>query len=92
MIKYTLNLEHVTPLSRMQVEHLAQLAGSFFSRVILEHKNRTINGKSMLGLLSMGRTGIRIVISCVRAAAGHIIGENTFPPCPKGWRKADACG
>lgn len=57
MIKYTLNLEHVTPLSRMQVEHLAQLAGSFFSRVILEHKNRTINGKSMLGLLSMGRTG-----------------------------------
>lgn len=57
MIKYTLNLKNVTPLNRMQIEHLANLAGNFSSRIIFEHKNRVINGKSMLGLLSMGVTG-----------------------------------
>lgn len=57
MIKYTLDLFGVTPLSRMQIEHLVHLAGKFSSRILLEHKNRTINGKSMLGLLSMGMTG-----------------------------------
>ena len=57
MIKYNLNLKNITPLNRMQIEHLANLAGSFSSRIIFEHKNRVINGKSMLGLLSMGVTG-----------------------------------
>lgn len=57
MIKHILNLNHVTPFNRMQIEHLANLAGHFSSRIIFEHKNRVINGKSMLGLLSMGMTG-----------------------------------
>lgn len=57
MIKHQLDLSGVTPLSRMQIEHLVHLAGKFASRILLEHKNRTINGKSMLGLLSMGVTG-----------------------------------
>ena len=57
MIKHTLDLSSITPLSRMQIEHLVHLAGKFSSRILLEHRNRTINGKSMLGLLSMGVTG-----------------------------------
>ena len=57
MIKYVMDLSAVTPLNRMQIEHLVNLAGRFSSRILFEHKNRTINGKSMLGLLSMGLTG-----------------------------------
>jgi len=47
----------MTPMSRTQIEHLADLAARFSSRILLEHKNRIINGKSMLGLLSLGDTG-----------------------------------
>jgi len=57
MIKYVMDLSAVTPLNRMQIEYLVHLAGRFSSRILFEHKNRTINGKSMLGLLSMGVTG-----------------------------------
>lgn len=57
MIKQVMDLSGVTPLNRMQIEHLVHLAGKFSSRVLFEHRNRTINGKSMLGLLSMGATG-----------------------------------
>ena len=57
MIKQILDLSQITPLNRMQIEHLVHLAERFSSRIIFEHKNRTINGKSMLGLLSMGVTG-----------------------------------
>lgn len=41
----------------MQVEYFVRVASRFSSRIILEHKNRIINGKSMLGLLSLGATG-----------------------------------
>ena len=57
MIKQTLDLSGVTPLNRTQIEHLVHIAGGFNSRIIFEHKSRTINGKSMLGILSMGVTG-----------------------------------
>lgn len=57
MIRQTLDLSRVTPLNRKQIEHLAELAGDFSSRIIFEHRNRTINGKSILGLLSLGVTG-----------------------------------
>lgn len=57
MIKHELNLSGITPFNRMQIEHLVHLAGKFTSRILFEHNNRTINGKSMLGLLSMGVTG-----------------------------------
>lgn len=61
MIKYLLNLEKVTPLNRKQIEYLVQMAGKFSSRILLIHQCRTINGKSMLGLLSLGATGIEPV-------------------------------
>ncbi len=56
MIKQTLDLSGVTPLNRTQIEHLVHIAGEFASRIIFEHRSRTINGKSMLGILSMGVT------------------------------------
>lgn len=57
MVRLTLDLTGVTPLTRMQTEHLADLAGRFSSRILFEHRSRIINGKSMLGLLSLGDTG-----------------------------------
>jgi len=65
MIKHEMDLSGVTPLNRVQIEHLVHLAGKFTSRILLEHKNRTINGKSMLGLLSMGMTGKEPVVLIV---------------------------
>ena len=40
----------------MQIEHLVQVASRFACRVTYEYNNRSINGKSMLGLLSLGVT------------------------------------
>ena len=57
MIKQTLDLSGLVPLNRMQIEHLVYLAGRFTSQVLFECGSRTINGKSMLGLLSMGMAG-----------------------------------
>ena len=65
MISYTLDLHQVTPLTRLQIEHLAHLAGGFESRILFEHNNRVINGKSMLGLLSLGVTGHDRVVMTV---------------------------
>lgn len=56
MVRLTLDLTGVTPMTRMQTEHLADLAARFSSRILFEHRSRIINGKSMLGLLSLGDT------------------------------------
>ena len=57
MIKQTLDLSGVTPLNRTQIEHVVHTAGEFASRIIFEHRSRTINGKSMLGI----RATVRLV-------------------------------
>ena len=57
MLKRTVDLAAVTPLNRLQIEQLAHLAGGYECQILIEHHNRTINGKSMLGLLSLGVTG-----------------------------------
>lgn len=57
MIRLQLDLSAITPLSRTQIEHLADLASRFSSRILFDCQSRTINGKSMLGLLSLGVTG-----------------------------------
>ncbi len=44
-------------MSRRQSEQLVNTASQFSSRVIIEHRNRTFNGKSMLGILCLGVTG-----------------------------------
>lgn len=56
MIRKALNLSGVTPMSRKQSEQLVNTANQFSSRVKFEHRNRTINGKSMLGILCLGET------------------------------------
>lgn len=68
MIKHLLDLHQITPLTRLQIEHLAHLAGDFESRILFEHNNRVINGKSMLGLLSLGVTGHDQVVMTVEGA------------------------
>lgn len=75
MIKHNLDLSAITPLNRMQIEHLVHLAGKFSSRILLEHRNRTINGKSMLGLLSMGMTGNEPVILMVEGEDEEIAAQ-----------------
>ncbi len=65
MIRCSLNLSKITPLNRLQIERMVRLAGRYSSRVLYEHNNRVINGKSMLGLLSMGVTGMEEVILTV---------------------------
>lgn len=79
MIKQVLDLSGITPFNRMQIEHLVRLAGKYSARILFEHKNRTINGKSMLGLLSMGVTGKEPVTLIVdgedEAAAAQEIGR-----------------
>ncbi|MBR4359076.1 MAG: DUF4111 domain-containing protein [Clostridia bacterium] len=57
MIRLQLDLSAITPLSRTQIEHLADVASRFSSRILFDCQSRTINGKSMLGLLSLGATG-----------------------------------
>ena len=57
MIKYLMNLSGITPFARKQIEYLVQTAGRFSSHIMYVHQCRTINGKSMLGLLSLGATG-----------------------------------
>lgn len=57
MTTEAISLSELIPMTRMQVEYFVRVASRFSSRIIIEHKNRTINGKSMLGLLSLGSTG-----------------------------------
>ncbi len=43
------------PMSRERVIRLVSVANTFSAQVLLEGENLTINGKSMLGLLSINR-------------------------------------
>ena len=57
MIQFEMQLDNIMPLSRDQIIRLMQTTSRFESHVMILHRNRTINGKSMLGLLSLGDTG-----------------------------------
>ncbi len=88
MIRCSMDLSKITPLNRLQIERLVRLAGRYSSRVLYEHKNRQINGKSMLGLLSMGVTGMDEVILTVEgedeeaaaSALRQVLEEGVAPP------------
>ncbi len=49
-----IDLTGLTPFQREHVVRLVNVANGYVSHILLEHRNRTINGKSMLGLLSLG--------------------------------------
>lgn len=61
MIQYKMDLSSITPLSRDQVIRLIKTTSKFECHIMLLHNNRTINGKSMLGLLSLGDIGEEMV-------------------------------
>ena len=62
MICLKMNLGHLTPFNRDQVMRLMQATCRYDCHIMFLHNNRTINGKSMLGLLSLGETGQETVV------------------------------
>lgn len=57
MIRIDISLGHLTPFTRDQVIRLMQTTSRYDCHVMFQHRHRTINGKSVLGLLSLGATG-----------------------------------
>ncbi len=53
-----------TPFTRSRAERLVTEAGKFEASIMIQHENRTINGKSMLGLLSLGRIRDEVRLIC----------------------------
>ena len=57
MIRTPIHLSGYDPLKRHQAVQFVQTAGRYDARVMLEHGSKLVNGKSMLGLLSLGIVG-----------------------------------
>ncbi len=54
MIKFISDMKNFTPLKREQAEYLVRVSSRFEARILLRYQNRTVNGRSLLGLLSLG--------------------------------------
>ena len=54
MIRTELRLPNKEALQRRTAAQLVQVASRFESRIMIEHRDKTVNAKSMLGLLSLG--------------------------------------
>jgi len=53
MIRKEFTLPEKLPVSRAFATELAQTAGKFASRIMIENERTIVNGKSLLGLLSL---------------------------------------
>lgn len=53
MICKTITLPPQLPASRMLAAQLVQLTSRFESRIMIENEQKVVNGKSLLGLLSL---------------------------------------
>ena len=53
MIRKVFTLPPDLPVSRVLATQLAQTAGKFESRIMIENEQKIVNGKSLLGLLSL---------------------------------------
>ena len=53
MIRKVFTLPPTLPVSRVLATQLAQTAGRFSSRIMIENEQKIVNGKSLLGLLSL---------------------------------------
>ena len=53
MIRKVLTLPKDLPVSRVLATQLAQTAGRYESRIMIESEQKLVNGKSLLGLLSL---------------------------------------
>lgn len=54
MIKQPIAFPAGQPLNRSSAAQLVQVANRFDCRVMIEHNQKLVNAKSMLGLLSLG--------------------------------------
>lgn len=54
MIRKEVSLPGQDALQRRNAARLVQVASRFDARIMLEHKSKVVNAKSMLGLLSLG--------------------------------------
>lgn len=54
MIKKPIQFPNGKPLNRSSAAQMVQIAHRFESRVMIEHNQKLVNAKSMLGLLSLG--------------------------------------
>lgn len=64
MIKTTIALPADQPLTRRGAAQLAQLTSRFDCRIMIEHDQKIVNAKSMLGLLSLSpddQAGLQLV-------------------------------
>ena len=54
MIKQPIAFPSGQPLNRSSAAQLVQIANRYDCRVMIEHSQKLVNAKSMLGLLSLG--------------------------------------
>lgn len=54
MIKQSITFPDGQPLTRASAAQMVQIANRYTSRVMIEHCQKLVNAKSMLGLLSLG--------------------------------------
>lgn len=54
MIKQSITFPDGKPLTRASAAQMVQIANRYTSRVMIEHCQKLVNAKSMLGLLSLG--------------------------------------
>lgn len=53
MIRKVFTLPPELPVSRVLATQLVQTAGKYESRIMIENEQKLVNGKSLLGLLSL---------------------------------------
>jgi len=54
MIRTPITFPGGEPLTRSAAAQIVQVTGKYESRVMIEHDQKIVNAKSMLGLLSLG--------------------------------------
>lgn len=54
MIRKPISFPGNVPLTRSLAAEVVQAASAFEARVMIQHKQKIVNAKSMLGLLSLG--------------------------------------
>ncbi len=54
MIRKTISFPGNAPLTRSLAAEVVQTASAFEARVMIQHDQKIVNAKSMLGLLSLG--------------------------------------
>ena len=57
MIKRTITFPNNQVLKRSAAIEFVQVANRFEARIMIEHQDKIVNAKSMLGLLSLGTMG-----------------------------------